>query len=140
MAESIFPFISASASAATTSTDLPIPKEYAWDFENDCLKVIDGKLTTVTETEAIKIWAMKVLRIPRYRYLAYSWNYGNELESLIGQGLSKEIAQSQTVSLVRDALLVNPYIQDIQDVSMDMENAVLKVNCTLITPYGEVKM
>ncbi len=140
MAESIFPFISQSVPAANASADLPVPKEYAWDFANDCLLMTDGKLKTVTEAEAIKIWAMKALRTPRYRYLAYSWDYGNELEGLIGQGLSKEITESETTSLIREALQVNPYIRDIRDVSMNHEGSGLKVNCTLITPYGEVEI
>lgn len=140
MAESIFPFITQSVPAATAVAELPVPKEYAWDFESDCLRLIDGKVKTVSEAEAIKIWAMKALRTPRYRYLAYSWDYGHELEDLIGRGLSKEITESETVSLVREALLVNPYIQDIRDVSMNLEDSGLKVNCTLITPYGEVEI
>lgn len=140
MAESIFPFITQSVPAVAASADLPAPKEYAWDFENNCLRMIDGKVKTVTEAEAIKIWAMKALRTPRYRHLAYSWDYGHELEGLVGQGLSKEITESETASLVRETLLVNPYIRDIRDVSLNLEDSGLKVNCTLITPYGEVEI
>lgn len=138
MAESIFPFISQSLSQSAATRELPVPAEYAWDFDNDCMRLIDGKVKVVTEAEAIRIWAMKVLRTPRYRYPAYSWDYGNELESLIGQGLSKEIIESEAVSLLRQALLVNPYIQDIKDISLNLEGARLNMNCTLLTLYGEV--
>lgn len=138
MAESIFPFISQSLPESTVTRELPAPAGYAWDFDNDCMRLIDGKVKVVTEAEAIRIWAMKALRTPRYRYLAYSWDYGNELESLIGQGLSKEIVESETVSLLRQALLVNPHIQDIKNVSLNLEGSRLEVNCTLLTLYGEV--
>lgn len=138
MAESLFPFITQAVAEQASSGDLPVLKEYAWDFANDCLLTTDGKVKTVGEAEAVKIWAMKALRTARYRYLAYSWDYGNELEDLIGQGLSREIAGSEATGLVRQALQVNPYVRDIQNVVVNLEGASLKMDCTLLTVYGEV--
>ena len=53
------------------STDLPLAKEYAWDFTSNDFLLVDGKNTIVTGKEAVKVWLWKALQTPRYRYLAY---------------------------------------------------------------------
>lgn len=141
MGESIFPFIQdTGGTAANPSGELPIPREYAWDFQANCFNVVDGKLQVVTRQEAIKIWAMKALKTPRYRYLAYSWNYGHELEDLIGQGLSKEMALSEAKRYIREALLPNPYILEVRNFRINFNESTVQVDCTLATPYGEVEI
>ncbi|KUO58971.1 MAG: hypothetical protein APF84_05820 [Gracilibacter sp. BRH_c7a] len=141
MAESIFPFIQDTAAAdPDQNQELSVPREYAWDFNNDCFRMIDGKLSVVTELEAVRIWAMKALRTTRFRYLAYSWNYGNDLENLTGQGLSREIAWSEAMRYTREALLSNSYILEVKDFNVDLSDSILRVECALITPYGEVEI
>ena len=67
-----YPF-TGTVTANTYTSDLPTPKEYAWDFENDCfLYDADGRLKIVEGDEAIKIWIYKALSTERFRYLAYS--------------------------------------------------------------------
>jgi hypothetical protein len=142
MGESIFPFIleTVATENSTASNQTTIPREYAWDFDRDCFSLVDGKLSTVTGQAALKIWAMKALRVPRYRYLAYSWKYGHELENLFGQSLSKEAALSEAKRYISEALLVNPNIREIKNLNINLEDAILKVSCSLITDDGEVNV
>ena len=49
-----YPF-TGTVTANTYTSDLPTPKEYAWDFEKDCfLYDADGRLKIVEGDEAIK--------------------------------------------------------------------------------------
>ena len=83
-----FPFVGASDAtiqAATANQDLPLFKEFAWDFDNDCfLYDKSGKHILLEGTEAIKVWVYKALATERYTYLAYSWQYGIEIKPFIG--------------------------------------------------------
>ncbi|UWG96393.1 DUF2634 domain-containing protein [Dehalobacter sp. DCM] len=140
MGEAVFPFIldTYTTDSSTVLEESAISKEYAWDFDRDCFLMVDGKLSTVSGQEAIKIWAMKALRTPRYRYLAYSWAYGHELENLVGQSLSQEAALSEAKRYITEALKVNPCIIEVKSLSVDLADATLKIACTLVTQYGEV--
>jgi hypothetical protein len=141
MANAIFPFIDASIEDTKyTEQALKVPTEYAWDFKTDCPQLTDGKWETVTKNDAIKIWAMKALRTQRYRFLAYSPNFGHEFENLIGKGLTKNTILSQFKRYINDALMLNPYIKSISNLAIDVESEKITIGCTLITPYGEVNL
>lgn len=70
---SILPFIDFSAvAAAAEKKELPLFREYAYDFENNCLLKKDGKTYLIEGNEALKIWIYKALYTQRYRYTAHS--------------------------------------------------------------------
>jgi len=120
------------------STDLPLAKEYAWDFTSNDFLLVDGKNVTVTGKEAVKVWLWKALQTPRYRYLAYSWNYGNELESLIAQGLSTEALKSELERYLKESLLINAYITGIKNIDISIDGSKADVSFIAETIYGEV--
>lgn len=119
---------------------LPLLKEYAWDFKLNDFILEDGKFKVVEGLEAINIWIYKTLRIERYRYMAYSWNYGHELESLTGKSLSKEAMESEIKRLMRECLSVNPYILGINNLTTHKEKDTVNINAIVSTIYGEVKV
>ena len=86
------------------------------------------------------VWAWKALHVQKYIYPIYSWNYGCQLESLIGQTVSEELKQSEAMRYVRQTLTENPYITDVKEVSVSFTNDVLSISCVLNTRYGEVKV
>jgi len=122
--------------------ELPMAIEWAWDLDELKFKLKDGKMYQVEGKEAIKIWLWKIFQTPRYRYLIYSWDYGHELEELIGQGFSKELIESEAKRLVEEAIwpTLDGYVEDIKEFEVDFIDDVLSINFTVITPYGEVKM
>jgi hypothetical protein len=119
-------------------TDLPLAKEYAWDYVANDFLLVDGKNVIVTGKDAVKVWIWKALHTPRYRYLAYTWNYGNELEDLIAQGLSSEALKSELERYLKESLLINPYITGISNIGISIEGSLANVNFTTTTVYGEV--
>lgn len=137
--ESIFPFIEDTETIETTST-IEIPREYAWDFEKNDFKLVNGKVQIVEGLEAIKIKVYKALITQRYRHPIYSWDYGHELENLIGQGYSKELTEAEAKRLVEEALkeyFDKGWITEIKDFVTEFANDELKINFTIVTPYGE---
>lgn len=136
---SIFPMISPPEGQGTAAQTLPLYKEAAWDFERDVPIFRGGEPVTVTGNEALKVWIWRALRTPRFKYEIYSWAYGSEFESLLGQAYSDAVKTAEAPRYLRECLLVNPYIKDVKDITVTFEAAKLTVRGTAITIYGKVK-
>ena len=119
---------------------LPMYQEIAWDFEHNIPIYNNGNPEWITGQVAVLVWAWKALHVQKYIYPIYSWNYGCQLESLIGQTVSEELKQSEAMRYVRQTLTENPYITDVKEVSVSFTNDVLSISCVLNTRYGEVKV
>jgi hypothetical protein len=133
--------IDGAISVDTNSTsELPLIKEYAWDFDKNEFVLKDGKFVVVTGAEAVKIWAWKALHTERYHYLAYSWDFGHEFESLIGSGLPRDAIESECRRFITEALTENSYILSVTNIEISMDDSIIGADFTINTPYGEVDM
>jgi hypothetical protein len=121
-----------------TEVELPIFRELAFDFETGQLKTRGGQYYYVEKNEAIKIWIWKALFSSRYTYLSYSTNYGNEIYTLIGRYLEKQLLYSELKRMLEEALLVNPYITSLTDFDITQEGARVICNFSVNTIYGSV--
>lgn len=126
------------AGAAGAQQALPLCQEAAWDFENDVPIFRGGEPVVVTEKEALKVWIWRALRTPRFKYEIYTWAYGSEFESLLGQAYSDSVKTAEAPRYLRECLLVNPYITAVKDISVTFQAARLTVSGTAVTVYGEV--
>ncbi len=133
-----FSFITGATGEEASSAALPLFREYAWDFEHDCFLYKDGKHIVVTGREALKVWIYKTLKTERYRYLAYDGAYGIELEQFQGRRPNDAEAASEVKRYVEEALLVNPYIEELTGISWTNEADILEMEITAKTVYGEV--
>ena len=97
-----------------------------------------GKLTgrIISGLEAVIQWAKLVLLTERYFYTQYTWNYGSELNELIGKRHSKEYIESEVKRMITDALLINEDIKSIKNIRCDIEKDVLKISFSIETVYG----
>lgn len=132
----IFPMIQ--PEAVEVKTSLPLCKETDWDFERNVPIYKNGSPSIVTGKRAVLVWAWKALHTKRYKYDIYTWNYGNEIESLVGQSFTNELKQSEAIRYVKECLLVNPYIKDVTDVLVTFNESRISISCKIITIYGEV--
>lgn len=121
-----------------TTVDLPIFKELAFDFETGQLKTRGGQYYYVEKNEAIKVWIYKALFSSRYTYLAYSTNYGNEIHTLIGRYLERQLLYSELRRMIEEALLCNPYITSLSDFDISQEGSKVICNFAVNTVYGNV--
>ena len=110
---SIFPFIDPDALRQEESTELPLFREYAYDFQNNCLLLKSGQTYLVEGNEALRIWIYKALATERFRYAAYDSDFGSEIDTLIGSPLHGDIAKSELKRFIVEALMVNPYIEEL---------------------------
>ena len=119
------------------SRPLPLFREWAVDWQKGALALRDGEPYTVTGTEALKIWVRLALapECRRFACSAHSHDYGNELETLMGRCADSGIRDSQLRRMVRDALLVNPYITGVDGFSVTQTGDTVQVACTVRTVY-----
>lgn len=128
---SLFPFVNEEEIIETSTNK--IPKEYEINFET-------GQLTgrKVEGVEAVKTWILKVMKSERYKYVAYSFDYGVEIEKFIGKNYDESLIKSELARNVEEALKINPYIKGIEGFNSSFKGTILKCDFTVITDFGEV--
>lgn len=114
--------------------------ETAWDFEKCAPVYKNGSPVLVSGKDAVLVWAWNALRTPRFMFEIFTWDYGNEIESLIGKPFTDDLKQSEAPRCVRECLLINPYITDVKDVTVSFAGDKLEIGCTIMTAYGEVSL
>lgn len=113
--------------------EIETPREFGIDF-------VTGKLTgeIVEGTEAVKVWIYLALRIARYRFFILSWEYGNELEELYGQGYSREHMECEAREMIKDCLLANDYIEEVEITKIDiLEDGKMVADISVSTIFEE---
>ena len=138
---SIFPFINGDDGLLEASNNyLPLYKECAWDFVNDRAIFVDGSPKIVYGNEGIKVWIYKAIKTNRYEFEIYTWDYGSEIESLLGKGFQIGFIKSETKRYIEEALSVNPYITKINKIDVDFKTDILTAYVDLETVYGRLNM
>ncbi|AQR93503.1 DUF2634 domain-containing protein [Clostridium saccharoperbutylacetonicum] len=126
------------ASFSSKQKEVTMPKEYAWDFDKNDFKLKDGKFQIVEGIEALKIWIWKSLKTSRATYPIYSSTYGQEIEKLVGKGLSKSLIESEAKRLTLECLKENEHILNIKNFKVSKEKDLLNISFTAVTDCGEV--
>lgn len=135
---SLFPFATDTelALAETTVTASTI-REYELDLKS-------GKLTgkIVEGVDALCVWAYLALKAKRYRWVIYSWGFGEEYTNLIGYSYSEEYLHSEVERYILECLLENEYITGIEDLEVSQIKDKLYIKFRLVTDVGskEVEM
>lgn len=133
---SIFPFIDPSALETEQDSELPMFREYAYDYENNCLLLRNGNTYLVEGNEALRIWIFKALATERFRYTAYDFDFGSEIHTLIGSPMNGEIAKSELKRFITEALMVNPYIEELSNFQFTQTGSGVTVEFDCTTIYG----
>lgn len=140
MATSLFPFFGDTTVETTVTESLPLYTEAAWDFDNNIPIVEKGDFKIVTGNEALKTWIYKTMKTERFRYLIYSWDYGSELDDLIGQNYTPNLTKAEAIRCIKEALLINPYILNISNVEVSFDKGKLTFSGKVETVYGEMEV
>ena len=137
---SLFPLIDAPDTGTAASGTLPLAREVAWDFARDQPIWRSGKPLYVTGADAVLVWAWNCIHTERFTHDVFTSDYGQDLAGLIGKPYGDEVRQSEAVRKLREALLINPYITSVDQVSATFERSWLHVSFSLHTIYGEVSV
>lgn len=90
----------------------------------------------IDEKEAVKQAIMLILNTERYKFLIYSWNYGAELEALIGT--HPDIVEDEAERLISEALLQDDRITTVYDFEFSRNRDTLLVNFKVDSIYGDI--
>ena len=132
---SLFPQFSIPAAGA--GGDLPLYADVAMDYDAGTPLWEGVNPVVVTGLEAVKSWAWRAVATARYRYGAFGWDYGCELENLVGQPYGQDTRRSEAVRYVREALEVCPYITSAQASVEGLEGSSLHIRVVMRTVYGD---
>lgn len=133
---SIFPFTVEDNPGQTADEQLPVFKELAYDYENNRLLRKGGKPYLIERDEALKVWIYKALKAKRFVWPAYTHGYGNEVEKVIGMSNDPDVTDSEIRRYITEALMVNPYIQELSDFTFIHKGSVVEVEYVVTTIYG----
>lgn len=136
----LFPFFGDTKEEEQEQNVLPMCKEVAWDFSENVPILENGDYKIVFGKDAVKTWAYKALKTERFHYLIYSFDYGTELQNLIGKNYTPSLTKAESIRYVEETLLINPYIQNISDVEVRFEGTTLFITGILHTIYGDAEM
>lgn len=132
----IFPIIE-SAPLNINNKSLPLYKEIKWDFEKNIPCFIDGDIVILEGIEAIKTWVFKAINTDRFKYLIYSWNYGNELKSLIGKEYTPSYSTAEGLRFIKECLEINEYINSVTILSGNFrEGMIIDLTIKVDSVYG----
>jgi hypothetical protein len=90
----------------------------------------------IDEKEAVKQAIMLILNTERYKFLIYSWNYGAELEELIGT--HPDIVEDEAERLISEALLQDDRITAVYDFEFSRNKDTLLVSFKVDSIYGDI--
>ena len=135
---SLFPFATDEEIAlVNTEVTASSIREYGVDFNDNRLtgKIVEG-------VDAICVWAYLAIKSKRYRWVIYSWGYGNEVYNLIGNTYSEEYLRSECRRFMEECLYENEHIKGIEDLEVSKIKDVLHIKFKLVTDVGskEVEM
>ena len=140
---SIFPFIDTqSYENENTVKELPLLKEYAYDFKNNELLLDKNGCTYMVEKNAaLRIWIMKALSTERFHYTAYSFAFGTEWQDqLTGHAMDGEILKLEMERFIVEALMVNPYILRLDNFVFALSEKGMTVSFECTSIYGTDKL
>ncbi len=135
---SLFPLIAAQTTAETGANELPLCREIDWNFRTNQPVWRDGNPVFVTGARAVLVWAWNALHTERFAHAVYSADYGLDCSTLLGRSFSQQVQQSEAIRIVRDTLMVNPYIKNVSQINASFNDSVLQISLNLTTIYGEV--
>lgn len=140
---SIFPFMNIEdieINIENSIDELPMYYEVGWDYIKDEPLIENNEFVIVEGNNAIKVWIYKAIKTVRYQYPIYSWDYGCEISSLIGQKYTKGLTKSEAERYIKEAILINPYITDVKIIDINFSEDILSVSIQVDTIYGEVNV
>ena len=143
MEDSFYPFIDFLADTNIDITEdepLQLYREIAWDFKNDHPLVENNEFKIVEMNDAISVWIYHAIKTYRYAFSIYSWNFGCEIDTLLGQNYTPAHTKAEVTRYITDALMINPYILSIEKIIVNFDGDTLQVDVRVITVYEALEV
>lgn len=92
---------------------------------------------TVDEVQAVEQAVFLMLNVERYQWLIYSWNYGVELQNLIGSDTGFCIPEIER--RITEALLQDDRITSVENFEFDIQKKKVLTTFTVVSIFGEIR-
>lgn len=94
-----------------------------------------GKLDGI---EAMKQAIFLILQTERFQYAIYSWNYGIELDALLGQSMTPYL-QAKVAKAIEDALLADDRVLSVENFSFSKTKRDIHATFTVSTTERDIE-
>lgn len=113
-------------------------KEYAYDMDTGQFKYKDGRMYFVYDNDALMVKIWKLFMTERYRWVVFDWDYGHELESLIGQAYTQAYVNSEAERFCKESVkrALGDYIKNLDEFEVDFDDGILYISFLADTIYG----
>ena len=113
------------------------PKSYLFDFEKgDFVRDTAGHIVIADGYRAWVQWCVKTVLTERFACLAYSWNYGVEVEQARKQS-DRALVEMEIERTITEALMADPRTELVRDFSFKWRADELYVSFTIVPVIGE---
>jgi hypothetical protein len=113
------------------------PESYLFDFDKGKF-VLDGAGRVVIadgHTSWVQ-WCIKTVLTERFAFLAYSWDYGVEIEEAL-KNPNRAAIEAEVERTITEALLVDPRTELVRDFSFRWQADELYISFTVVPVIGE---
>lgn len=132
MSQSLIPQSDRSLLEVDMKNNIMPSKTFYIDFESKKI------LGMVDDKKAMEQSIYLALKTGRYNYLIFSWNYGEEINKLVGK--PKDLARAELPRLLNECLLVDDRISAIEDLIITEFEEGLHVSFTAVTLHGDISI
>ena len=113
-------------------------KTVQFDFEkHEFILSPTGRQKTVTSSDAWGEWCVKALCSERYKYLIYSDNYGEEIDTLLGKSYPRKVVESEIRRMVKDCLMVDKRTASVDNFKFTWIDDGITFSCDVKNTIGE---
>lgn len=119
----------------------PSSKTYLIDFDKKCLCISSDEGDDkgfIDELKAMEQAVYCILNTERYEYVIYSWDYGSELQDVIG--MDTDIVLSEIERRVTEALMADSRILSVDNFNFETNKREVTCTFSVLTIYGDLEM
>ena len=119
----------------------PSSKTYLIDFDKKCLCISSDEGDDkgfIDELKAMEQAVYCILNTERYEYVIYSWDYGSELQDVIG--MDTDIVLSEIERRVTEALMADSRILSVDNFNFETNKREVTCTFSVSTIYGDLEM
>ena len=103
------------------------------------LDVVKGRISGMTDgLDAVRQSVYMILNIERYRYAIFSWNYGVELQELIGKNKGYVIPELER--RIAEAIMQDDRIYSVSGFSFEWDKQKCYASFTVKTELGDIEI
>ncbi|UKS30147.1 DUF2634 domain-containing protein [Paenibacillus sp. HWE-109] len=117
--------------ATEVATVILPSKTYAIDFDGE--EVSSARIDGI---DAIKQFVRKAILTARYRFQAYTNQYGCELEDIVGQDVPQALLNAEIPRVITDALIYDARIKSVHSFGINRSIDGLYISFTVDSIYG----